>query len=129
MIDPAWVLIDRVLAVHDIQLARHGGSAGIRDRGLLESALARPEQIFHYEPQSSLGKLAAAYAFGIAKNHPFVDGNKRTAFLTSALFLAKNGFFLNAAQPEAVIATLRLASGEWQEEQYAAWLQHNSVQV
>jgi death-on-curing protein len=127
VIEPKWVLLATVRAIHEVQLARHGGSSGIRDEGLLESALARPQQIFHYEDQPSLTRLAGAYAFGIAKNHPFFDGNKRTAFVTAAVFLADNGWRLVAEQAEATVATLRLAGGEWTEHQYSAWLTENSV--
>ncbi len=129
MNEPSWVKLDRVLAIHDVQLARHGGTAGIRDQKLLESIVARPEHMYQTEPQSSLSQLAAAYSIGLAAERPFLDGNKRTALLTAALFLAKNGFFLNVQQPEAVIATIRLASGDWKEAPFGAWLQQHSVQI
>ena len=124
--DP-WVWIDPsvIHAVHDEQLGEHGGSAGLRDAGLLESALARPMQLAAYG-QPDTAALAAAYGFGLAKNHPFVDGNKRTAFVAVELFLALNGWTLGADDADCVMAMLRLASGEWGEAQFADWLRANS---
>jgi death-on-curing protein len=123
--EPIWLRLEAILAAHDQQLAEHGGGAGIRDRGLLESALARPLNLHAYgEP--SLAKLAAAYAFGIAKNHPFVDGNKRTALIAAELFLAVNGFDVIADDVEVVKVFLALAAGEVNEEELAAWIDRNS---
>ncbi len=99
-----------------------GGGSGLRDRGLLESALARPVNLRLYEPDSDIPTLSAAYAFGLAKNHPFVDGNKRTAFMALGLFLAVNGWRLEATQVEAVEAFMALATGSLTEEQLAAWI-------
>ena len=96
-----WIDIAVVLAVYDEQLAEHGGSPGVRDRGLLESALARPKNLDAYEPEADIAALAVAYAYGIVRNHPFIDGNKRAAFLACVGFLKLNGFDLRAPQPEA----------------------------
>ena len=118
-----WVWIDPavVLAVHEEQLAEHGGAAGVRDAGLLESALARPRNLAHYgEPD--LCELAAAYAFGLARNHPFIDGNKRSAFVATELFLVINGWQLVASDADCVLIMLSLASGEIDEPTVAAWL-------
>lgn len=118
-----WVWIDPavVLAVHEEQLAEHGGAAGVRDAGLLESALARPRNLAHYgEPD--LCELAAAYAFGLARNHPFIDGNKRSAFVATELFLVLNGWQLVASDADCVLIMLSLASGEIDEPTFAAWL-------
>ena len=123
-----WVWLDPsvIHAVHDEQLGEHGGAAGLRDVGLLESALARPMQLAAYgEPDAA--SLAAAYGFGLAKNHPFVDGNKRTAFVAVELFLMLNGWELAASDADCVIAMLHLAAGDRSEEQFADWLRVNSV--
>jgi death on curing protein len=122
VIEPVWLRLDAILAAHDDQLAEHGGGTGIRDQGLLESALARSRNLFAYG-EASLAKLAAAYAFGIARNHPFVDGNKRTALVAAEGFLGLNGFDLTAADVEAVSVFLSLAAGEMTEEQLAAWFE------
>jgi len=123
----AWVWLEAavLVAVHEEQLTEHGGPAGTRDVGLLESALARPQQRASYgDPDAA--ELAACYAFGIARNHPFVDGNKRTAFVASELFLMLNGHLLTASDAECVLATLELASGQWDEAAFAAWLREHS---
>jgi len=126
MNEPIWLRLEVILAAHDEQLAEHGGGVGVRDQGLLESALARPQNLYAYgEP--SLPKLAAAYAFGIARNHPFVDGNKRTALVAAEAFLGMNGFDLTADDVEAVRVFLALAAGEVSEEELAAWVGRNSV--
>ena len=128
MTRPAWVWIDGavLLAVHDEQLAEHGGAAGTRDVGLFESAIARPQQLAHYgEPDAA--ELAAAYAFGIARNHPFVDGNKRTAFVAMELFLMDNGFVLTASDEDALMTMLRLAAGEMSEAEYAQWIRRSAA--
>lgn len=115
-----WVSETVAAAVHDEQLAQHGGPAGIRDQGGLASALARPINLDAYgEPDAA--SLAAAYAFGIARNHPFVDGNKRTAWVLARLFLALNNFALQYTNADAIQIMLRLASGELSEEDLAAW--------
>ena len=117
-----WVWIDPavILAVHEEQLAEHGGAAGVRDAGLLESALARPRNLAHYG-QPDACELAAAYAFGLAKNHPFIDGNKRSAFVATELFLMLNGWRLTAGDADCVMVMLRLAAGEVDEASFAQW--------
>lgn len=127
MTKPDWVWIDSsvLLAVHDEQLAEHGGAAGTRDVGLFESAVARPQQLAHYgEPNAA--ELAAAYAYGIARNHPFVDGNKRTAFVAAELFLALNGLELIAKDADCVVTMLAVASGQMDEATFANWLREHS---
>lgn len=121
MSEPRWLRLETLLAVHEQQIAEHGGSPGLRDRGLLESALARPLQKTAYgEPD--LAGLAAAYAFGIARDHPFVDGNKRVAFVALELFLALNGLDFVADDTECLAVMLDLAAGELGEEELAAWV-------
>lgn len=120
--EPVWVREDTALAIHQRQLAEHGGLGGVRDMGLLQSALARPQHMFHYRPDISLAELAAAYGFGIAKNHAFVDGNKRSALALTDLFLMLNGFEIIASAEENYRAIIALAEGTWGEEAYAAWL-------
>ncbi len=118
---PRWLGKRLVLAVHERQLAEHGGAFGLRDEGLLELALARPLNLFAYG-EADAAALAGAYAFGIARNHPFVDGNKRTAFVACELFLAGNGYALNASDEECLAMMLALASSEIDETEFAAWL-------
>lgn len=128
MKEPTWVLDDVAQAVHSLLLAEHGGGIGIRDEVLLDSALSRPKQKFTYEHKSSLFELAAAYSFGIAKNHPFVDGNKRTAFTIGTLFLELNGYRLLAPEPAAAIVFNNLAAGKLTEAKLAAWFkEHCSI--
>lgn len=118
-----WIWIEEavVWAVHEAQLAEHGGSAGVRDSGLLASALARPLNLAAYgEPDAAA--LAAAYGFGIARNHPFIDGNKRTAFVCTELFLALNDHSLQADDAQCVSITLALAAGDLPEAEFADWL-------
>jgi death on curing protein len=123
-----WLTKDVILAIHDEQLAEHGGRPGIRDLGLLESALARPINCAAYA-DATVFDLAAAYAFGIIRDHPFVDGNKRVAFLADALFLLDNGFEI-AANDEAIIATvLSLADGAIDEPAFALWLADNTARA
>ena len=118
---------DAVIA-HDLELAAHGGSTGIRDQGLLESALARPKNIWAYaESSPSLPQLAAAYAFGISSNHPFVDGNKRTALVVSFAFLDVNGLEVTASQEDAFLTILGLAAGEISEDQLAEWFERSTA--
>jgi len=121
-----WVALEVAHAAHREQLAEHGGADGIRDAGLLESALARPLQIAAYG-RPDLAALAAAYAFGIARNHPFVDGNKRTAAVVSETFLALNGTDLTASDAELVVAFVALAAGELTEEELADWFREHIV--
>ena len=127
MNEPNWVLSEVVLAVHQMLLAEHGGSNGIRDQGLLDSALNRAKQRYTYQQPVSLFELAAAYSFEIARNHPFVDGNKRVALTVGAIFLEMNGFSLNAPESEAVIIFEQLAAGLIQESELANWLQTSSI--
>jgi death-on-curing protein len=118
-----WLEKALVLAIHDRQLAEHGGSAGVRDEGLLESALARPQQLHAYgDPAPDLADLAAALAHGLARNHPFVDGNKRTAHVAYRTFLALNGAELVATDEEKYLTMLALAEGKLGEREFAAWL-------
>lgn len=124
MKEPRWLPKQLILAVHNRQLAEHGGGAGVRDEGLLESALARPQNLFTYG-ESDVAALAGAYAFGIAKNHPFIDGNKRTAFVACELFLAANGYDLAASDEECLAMMLGLAASEIDEAEFAAWLREN----
>jgi death on curing protein len=116
-----WLSDQLVLAVHDEQLAEHGGSTGLRDAGLLDSALARPLNRAGYgEPDIS--ELAAVYALGVARNHPFVDGNKRTAFVALELFLRLNGCRFTAGDADAVVMTLAMAAGELSDDEFTAWV-------
>ncbi|MHC4941163.1 MAG: type II toxin-antitoxin system death-on-curing family toxin [Planctomycetota bacterium] len=120
---PIWIRADVVLAIHRRQLSEHGGAEGVRDAGLLESALARPRHVAAYgESTPDHPTLAAAYAFGIARNHPFVDGNKRTAFVVCRTYLILNGLDLEASREEKYSTFLRLAEGELSEEELAAWI-------
>ena len=128
MSEPLWLSRQAIEIIHDEQLAEHGGAGGLRDSGLLESALARPQNLFAYG-EGDLCALAAAYAAGIVRNHPFVDGNKRTGFLAAYAFLDVNGLELTAPDAEAVVMTLDLASGEIPEEGYAAWLRDRTAPV
>ena len=125
MNQPVWVRRDVIIAYHELLLATHGGASGIRDACLLDSALARPENLFSYG-DPTIYELAASYAFGLVKNHPFVDGNKRIGFSTSVLFLELNGLRFRATEVEAVLKTLALAAGELSEEGYAVWLEASS---
>ncbi|WP_327753146.1 type II toxin-antitoxin system death-on-curing family toxin [Sphingobium sp. SJ10-10] len=120
-----WVTVAVAMAAHAEQVAEHGGDDGIRDKGLLDSAMARPLNLAGYgEPDTA--DLAAAYAFGIARNHPFVDGNKRTAAVVSETFLMLNGYELAATDAELVVAFVALASGELSEEEMADWFRQHS---
>src|SRR5688500_3926502 len=124
-----WLRTDAVLAMHKRQIAEHGGEAGVRDMGSLESALARSQNINAYEPNADIARLAAAYAFGIAKNHPFVDGNKRTALVSCRTFLILNGYQLNATGTEKYLTFLSLAEGTLSEEELAAWPRERSCRL
>lgn len=119
--EPTWVARALLDAIHEALLREHGGAGGVRDEGLLDSALNRPVNKWHYG-ETDLAVLAAAYAFGIAKNHGFVDGNKRTAFTAAALFLALNGLELDAPEPEVVDVVNRLAAGKLTEARFAQWV-------
>lgn len=123
-----WITRSLALAIHDRQLAEHGGGSGVRDEALLDSALARPHQRHAYgDPPPDLADLAASLAFGLARNHPFVDGNKRTAHVCYRLFLALNDAELNAGDEDKYIAMIGLADGSLDEAGFAAWLRPRIV--
>ena len=124
-----WVLDEVVLALHDEQLAAHGGLAGIRDRGAVKSALARPRNLAAYEACDDIARLAAAYAYGIARNHGFADGNKRTALVTADLFLMLNGYELVSSPVENVLTILSLAEGSLSEEVLTSWIRQNIISL
>jgi death-on-curing protein len=123
--EPEWVLREVVFILHEESLAQFGGSTGLRDEGLLDSALSRPRNLFTYG-KPTLFALAASYAFGLAKNHPFIDGNKRTAFLVAVVLLEINGKHFFASEADAAVKTLALAAGEMAEAAFAAWLESNA---
>lgn len=125
MKEPIWLDRRVFLYLQLSSLAEFGGLQGIRDENLLDSALARPLQRFHYDKKCDLPELAAAYGFGLAKNHPFVDGNKRAAFHAIVLFLDVNGYRLRAGNLECIQAILQIATGELTEEQLSAWIRNN----
>ena len=121
-----WLNAAVLTAVHDMQLAEHGGGTGIRDAGLFESALAKPRHLAAYgKPDASA--LAAAYGYGIARNHPYVDGNKRTAFVATELFLRLNGWQLMAEDADCVLTMLAVAAGDLSEEQFADWVRQHAA--
>src|ERR1700686_3885742 len=122
--EPAWVTYDQVIAMHSRQLRRFGGAPGLRDDGMLRSALERPTNKWHYE-QAGLAELAASYAFGLAKNHAFVDGNKRIAFMAMMGFLLKNGIAFEPDPAHATAMILSLAAGEVSEESLTRWIRDN----
>ena len=125
MKQPAWVLREVVLILHEQSLAQFGGAAGVRDEGLLDSALGKPQNLFAYG-KPSLFDLAASYAFGLVKNHPFIDGNKRAGFVVAVLFLELNGYKFQATEVDAALRTLALAAGGIKEAAYSQWLKANS---
>jgi death on curing protein len=127
--EPSWLLIHVVIAIHEALIAEHGGPAGIRDRGLLESTLARPRNLRAYSESASLFDLAASYAYGLARNHCFVDGNKRVAFTAALTFLSLHGIGLEASQEEKYLTFLKLAEGEVSEPELSAWLESHSRRV
>lgn len=122
---PRWVLRETVLALQERLLAEFGGLSGLRDEGMLDSALARPQQLMAYG-QPSIFELAAAYAFGLVRNHPFLDGNKRIGFTTAVVFLELNGHRFSAMEADATIKTMALAARDLDEAGYAKWLKENS---
>ncbi len=124
MTEPIWLSVDLVLAIHDEQLREFGGPSGLRDRGLLESALARPLNKYAYGTDD-LAALAAAYGFGLARNHAFVDGNKRIAFLSIVTFLGLNEIEFVVPEAEAVVVMLEVASGDIDEENLTRWIRDN----
>jgi death-on-curing protein len=123
-----WLLRETVLAMHELLLAEFGGSPGMRDEGLLDSALARPHNLSAYD-KPAVFDLAASLAFGLIKNHPFVDGNKRVGFASAVVFLELNGYRFRATEVDATVRTLALAAGAMTQAQYAAWLEDNSQPV
>jgi death on curing protein len=125
MKEPAWITREECLSIHEMMLAQHGGLAGVRDEGLLKSALSKPHNLFAYAKPAH-AELAASYAAGIVRNHPFVDGNKRTGFMVAAVFLEVNGYELTATEESVVENTPGLAAGKLKEKDYATWLKDNS---
>jgi death-on-curing protein len=123
--EPAWFTRTEVEAIHALQLEQHGGLQGVRDEGALESALARPQHQWHYKAAEDVAACAAACGFGIAKNHAFSDGNKRTALVSMAVFIERNGFAVAATEPDAVTTMLAVATGEMTEATLADWLRDN----
>jgi death-on-curing protein len=123
--EPLWIEERDVLAIHDRLMAAYGGASGLRDRGLLQSALARPRQHHAYADSADIVAMAALYTAGIVGNHPFVDGNKRTGFVVGVLFLELHGFDFNANEEDATQAVLDLAAGTLDEGAYATWLRAN----
>lgn len=127
MAPPIWMEKEEVLVVHDLQLAEHGGAEGVRDEGLLDSALARPKNLLAYAGKAvSLTQLAAAYAYGIAASHPFVDGNKRTALVTAFTFLELNGVEISAIQEDVYMIFWLLAQAKVSEQELTVWLNRHS---
>lgn len=128
--DQLFWLDERIIRViHEDQLSQHGGSSGIRDENLLLASLARPQNLYTYGETITLFDLAAAYGFGLAKNHPFADGNKRTAFLAMAIFLEVNGFSLEVSETEVVVMMERLATNLETQETISRWLRENSLKL
>lgn len=128
MQEPVWITKEVALAIHSRQLAEHGGADGTRDESLLESALGRAKNIFFYgDDRANFPAMAAAYAYGLATNHPFVDGNKRTALVVSLLFMELNGYFITTGEEENADVFYRLAAGDISEEDLAAWFTAHTV--
>lgn len=128
MKEPKWLSVAIVLSIHADQIREHGGRPGVRDQALLESALDRPRNRYHYEPTSDLPALAASYGFGIARNHPFIDGNKRVAFQAMYVFLGLNRRRISADEAAVVRLVIDLAAGKVTEAELAAWLRENTRQ-
>ena len=128
MTEPFWLTRQMVVAIHDEQLTIHGGASGLRDAGMLESALDRPKNRWSFE-QAELPELAAAYAFGIARNHPFVDGNKRVALVLMDLFLQKNGWEIIATEEDTYTMMMSLASGKLSKPKLSSWLKENTARL
>jgi death on curing protein len=126
MADPIWINATMAQFIHDDQIAAHGGAYGVLNAVMLESALARPQNLYAYEEEANIFALAAAYGYGVAKNHAFIDGNKRTAFLVMFTFLKINDWYLIVPEPEAVVTMQKLAANLITEAQLADWLQENS---
>ena len=128
-IEPEWISEEEAITIHSRQLAEHGGGDGVRDMGLLQSAMARAQNAFHYNQVVSLSKLAACYGYGIAKNHAFIDGNKRTAYVVMRTFLLVNGYSLNATKEEKYLTMYDVAQGHFTEEQLADWLESKLLKL
>lgn len=129
MTEPVWIEERDALALHDRLLALHGGAAGLRDGNLLQSALARPRQLYAYADAPGIVDLATAYTAGIVRNHPFIDGNKRTGFVVGILFLELNGCSFTASEEDAAEAVFKLAAGAFDEAGYTAFLRENTKRV
>ena len=127
--EPKWLNKKIAEAIHLDQIKQHGGSLGIRDEGLLESALDRPKNTWYYNPKSTMFELASSLGIGIAKNHPFIDGNKRTSFLLMYVFLAMNGFKIETSENDVVQVMLKVADGSIKESALAKWLEKNSIPI
>ena len=127
--EPRWISKKSLLLLHEESLAEFGGAAGLADESLLDSALARPHNTYAYKPESTIAELAASCAYGLARNHAFVDGNKRVAFLSIGIFLAINGYGLKADQLDAIHTLLAIAAGEIDEQTLAVWITKNSVAI
>lgn len=129
MNEPFWLARREIDELHRRSIKQFGGSDGVRDGALIDSALARPVNRWNYQPESDLATLAASYGFGLVKNHGYVDGNKRIGFLAMSIFLYVNGLLLDASEPEATIVTLEVAAGERSEEELAAWIRDRSISL
>lgn len=127
MDEPLWLHRTIIEALHADQVREHGGQLGMRDPGLLDSALARPQHVWPYDADADLAKLAAEYGFGLAKNHAFFDGNKRVALAATNVFLILNGFEIEASEPEVVNTMLRLADGRLNRSRFAEWIRRHLV--
>jgi death on curing protein len=125
-LEPRWISKKALLLLHEESLSEFGGARGLRDEGLLDSALARPRNAYAYNPAATIAELAASYGYGVAKNHAFVDGNKRAAFLSIGLFLAINGYRLTASQVDAIETMLAVAAGTITEPALALWIAQHS---
>ncbi len=124
--DPKWISKKALLLLHEESLSRFGGARGLKDEGLLDSALARPQNLLAYNPEADLFDLAASYAFGLGRNHAFIDGNKRAACLSIGVFLRINGYDLKADQVDAIETIMALAAGKIDEKDIAAWIRKNA---
>lgn len=129
MVEPVWLSRLVIDSMQLDQIREHGGQAGIRDENLLESSLARPRNKLAYEPSAELAELAAAYGFGLARNHPYLDGNKRVAFVAMYVFLGLNGVEVEADEPEVVKVMLSVAGGDMTESELASWIRAHSVNL
>lgn len=127
MIEPQWVLDEVVISVHKRLITEHGGRLGIRDESLLKSALTRPKQLYFYKEDATIFELAASYGYGLAKNHAFIDGNKRIALAIMGIFLELNYYSLNASESEVVVIIEQLAAGNVSEQQLTKWLSDVSI--